>query len=350
MKYFLFLVFAYANLSYAQEFSMAFESKESSTKYFQLRNYLKLIRAKNICSGNQYPHIKQDWKCRSVGRGMNKCAADFVCRNPFTMNAYEFDVRATVTKLREIPVPNEKVKAIISKKIAEKYLNTEARIDFPQKEVVVHPGSFEPQKLSVRKSKVEVIETPKEVKEENVFYIADPNQGQDPELADLREDALEKRALMREEDEEGSWAKKFSFKNASFSYLSVSDDDGNSFSSFNGAWTPYYWHTKNIAIRGELGLHSYKFQTIQGEEDSFWVTSFMGFFHYRMQNFYAELGLGMEKFNSDEGGNYSVLSFGGGYYFKEKMLRYMDRVFISYNSISSEIPAKELRLGMGFAF
>lgn len=347
MKSFLLLAFVFATHSYSQEFSMAFESKEESVKYFQLRNYLKIIRTKNICTGAQYPHIKQDWKCRSVSKGMSKCAADFVCRNPFTKNAYEFDVRATVTKMKELPIPNEKVKAIVSKKIADRYLNTESRIKYPEKKVS-HPGSFSAQKLAV--NKVEVVETSRELKEENVFYIPDPNKGRDPELISLREDAIEKRALMREEKPQGSWAEKFSLKNASFSYLSVSDDDGNSFTSFNGAWTPYYWHTKNIALRGEFGFHNYKFQTALGEEDSFWVTGLFGFFHYRMQNFYAELGLGMEKFNSEAGGSYSVLSFGGGYYFKEKVLRYMDRIFISYNSISSEVPVKELRVGVGFVF
>ncbi|EQC44512.1 hypothetical protein M899_2484 [Bacteriovorax sp. BSW11_IV] len=347
MKYFLLFSILFPAVNFAQEFSLAFESKSQSVKYFQLRSYLKIIRAKNICEGSFYPHIMQDWKCREVAKNMQKCAADFVCRAPFTKNAYEFDVRSTVVKMKELPTPNEKVKTIVSKKSSEKYLLSDTRIKYPE-EKIEHPGSFAPQVLKT--SKVEVVQTKKEEKEENLFYLPDPNEERDPELVSLREDAVEKRELMRQEKVEGSWDQKFNLKNFSFSYLSVSDDDSNSFTSFNGAWTPYYWHTKNLALRGELGLHSYQFETLNGEKDSFWVTSFFGYGHYRINNFYAELGLGLEKFNSDEGGSYSVLSMGGGYYFKNKLLSYIDRVFINYNSISSEIPAKELRIGFGIVF
>ncbi|MDD0853657.1 hypothetical protein HBN50_11155 [Halobacteriovorax sp. GB3] len=362
--------------SYAREFSLAFEAKKDEVEYFQVRNEIKLLRSKKVCPDAQYAQIKRTWECRKVTKELLKCAADFICEYPMSKNAKSFDMRRLLAKMMSLPVGSSKVKTLVSANKSSTFLGNLERIDF-SKTKDEQKGTFGPQELRVQKIVVE--ESEKEKRKENVFYLDDGKEkttslekfaeenfvkkeetisedevqvdlnslmgSQEEPAKDIFKEAEQVKKASKEKESKNEKSN-FDFLNFTASYIQIYDGV-TSLSSMDGAWTPFYWFSEQIGLRGRFGLHQFEIELSATEKERFNVIDMSAFFIFRLDHLYLEAGYGMQKWSSTISASPSVFSLGAGYYFTKPLLGYVDRLIFNYNSVSSDEGANEILLGFG---
>lgn len=353
-----------------EQFSVVVEGTRSHLDYIKARSELTVARSTKFCRGSKMPKSVGEWSCKNTAPRMSNCVLEYKCQY---VNK-KFNRLSESKRLRSNlkAIPHLKSKYTISllykdkKQILEEIDNQAPSLP-PSKKVVA--SNFSAQQLKSSKPKPKIKIRKKQIKKDKNRASSlkkkvtkkkiDTSKEDLEELSFLKEseekNTLEAEAvspLKKEKDDEGSqFETKVQLKNFALSYISISDSEETSLTTFGLAWTPHIWFTKHFGIRGHFGFHSYEtVETDLVESQSFLIYDIAAYGQYLFTNLYFEVGYGTQKWNLEGAESVSSLSFGTGYLFDEKILYVLDRVSLEMSSLSNEVSTKELKLSIGASF
>jgi len=388
----IFLIFSSSSLarrSKVQDFWVSFQGLRKELSLKQKKAELKLLKGYKQCQGELIVEKKTTWTCLAIGPELFKCKAKYGCNYVTRVKNHKSQeklIRKTIAKIR---YKVGKFNVVVSDKEPEFRKGQRSRKK--EKLVVVKrrvlnankDRTFKPQVLSsgikVRKKKVQTKKTKRRklITTKNEVLVVEED-----ELSDL--DALKENfdfSKSRKRKKKGDWriqdegitdegeptffvkptiyTDDYLYKSeivlASFgtSWLIAKDSSGNGLSTIDLAWTPYFWLASWVGFRGHLGGHFFSTTKISEgipKEETFLITELSLYADLRYKNVYVEIGSGVQNWNDEAGGSFGLFSMGLGYTFVHKKLKYIDRVFFSYNTVATEQDYQELKLGLGMSF
>lgn len=404
MLRFVLIYFLIMSATFAQNakgiFSIVVEGNRSELNYIKKRSELTMARSTKFCRGMKMPKAVGSWSCKKTKPRVSSCVLEYKCH--FVNKKFNrlSETRRIKRKLKGLPKSRSKYKITLISKEKKEVVKQLGATGFVTKSAMKSKGtsaSFGSQKLaasskrypnlkkksptkakrSMKKSsrskmkakKAKLTELEKEELEELNFLTDDgeeeamtqSNETQEGEeewvleKVTKRDGKKEYQVYKKDEKYKGMAKTKRGERNDwlsfAFSYVAVSDSFSNSLSTFDVAWTPHMWFKNNWGIRGHLGVHQFKTsETASVASQTFLVYDIGAFGLYRLDNFFFELGFGMQKWNDTVAESYSTLTFGGGYYFEYYKLGFIDRIQGSYTSVGNTAANKELKLSIGASF
>jgi len=200
-----------------------------------------------------------------------------------------------------------------------------------------------------------------EVQEDPLDFLADDETEQlnetqedpldflsDNESEDL--DSIVPDAVASESDQgsEESSAVRSSFglewKKISTSWVSSTDQFGDSLSQFNIAWTPEFIFTKNWSLKGQLGGHVYETLTVEGLESFFVIDTFAHLQFSFWENWQVNAGVGIQQWNTVQPQSLSGIAIGVS---RRVDWSFLERIYFQEVSLVGEddVSVSELRIG-----
>jgi hypothetical protein len=368
-----------------QNFWASFSGHRHELSAKQKKTELKLLKGYAPCQGQLIVKKRSKWKCEIVSPDFFKCKANYSCKYVTRIFNHTSEASRIKRVLRKIKNKVPRFNIVVTDK--EPIFKKKESGELPEKEIVAkrkfdvnRDRSFLPQRLagfSIKKKpkktrkklisskeKIEELELAdnemsdlealkedlefekaKRIKKEDVWSVTDSSVSDDGEVTYIvkptkyTDDFLYKSELV--------------LKSFGTSWLVAKDSSGNALSTFDFAWTPYYWKSSWLGFRGHFGGHLFATNRVvesEPKEETFLITEFSGYVDLRYKSIYLEMGVGFQKWLDETGGTYSVFSLGGGYSFVHRKFKYIDRVLFSYNTISTEDSYQEVKFGIGLTF
>jgi hypothetical protein len=370
-------------------FSIVVEGKRSDLAYIKKRSELAMARSTKYCRGSKMPKAKSSWSCKKSAPRVSSCVLEYKCQFVNKKFSRLSETRRIRAELKSIPKSKSKYKITLIHKdrkevmkqlgggkfVAQKpksktksygtqYLAAGAAASGKPKTITSgNPvAKTKKSKPKTKKSRAKSIEKEEldalsQVKEDD--FLVDTETPKEEEWVfekiEKTDGSKEFQVYKKEDKNKGKSSTPTGKRNqwASFalSYVSVSDSLENSLATFDAAWTPFMWFSNSLGLRGQLGVHQFKLgETATTEEETFLIYDIGAFGTYRLGNFFAELGLGMQIWNNSNGDSFNTFTLGGGYIFEYYKLKFIDRIQAGFSSVSNDISTKEFRVSVGISF
>jgi hypothetical protein len=346
-------------------FNVRLSSPKDKVEVLQRRAELAMARSVDYCRGATMPMPESQWNCRDAAGEMQICDIGYFCRLTSRSFNRVTETRRLIALLKALPVDNSKLALTVE--------NPWEKLEKMQAKEKAAEAAAVAKKTTVRRDTGpaygEVALPWEELKDSALGKIQEiPNVEQD--LADLE---AEERALgepekaprqVKEEEtteaappeaqapvaESSNERKRTDWMAFSLLYIQVAADVGASVTTFGGEWAPRIRFGENIALRGQLGLHSLETEVL-GVKDSFFVYDLGAFIEYRLfWSLYFEIGGGFQKWSDDTGDMNSAMTVGMGWRFDYQEKRLLDRIFVSLTSVGNDAGNSEMHAGIGLTF
>ena len=140
--------------------------------------------------------------------------------------------------------------------------------------------------------------------------------------------------------------------NFSLSYKSLSDNTDDTVGTGNLSWAPQYIFHPHWAVKMDFGVQFYTISAVDQlgttlETTTFPVIPLLFYVDYLNDIFFLEAGLGAQFWWEERLGSYFAWSIGFGYRFPVT-IPFFDRLFFSYNNVSTNTGIQEFQLGLAF--
>lgn len=382
---FVLIYFLISQVTFAQNakgvFSIVVEGKRSDLTYIKKRSELAMARSTQYCRGSKMPKAQGSWSCKKSSSRVSRCVLEYKCSFVNKKFSRISETRRIRASLKSIPKTNSKYSITLVHEDKKEVMKQLGGGKFVVESLKASSSKYGTQTLSSssknvtsasstqrKSSKAKSTKTKnvKQLEREELEELSAINE--DDFLVDTQEEekwifeekkktdgTQEYQVYKKSDKDKGKTLTPTGERNqwASFalSYISVSDALDNSLATFDVAWTPFLWYSNSWALRGQLGVHQFKLsETDVSEEESFLIYDIAGFGVYRAGSFFAELGLGIQKWNNSTGDSFNTLTLGGGYIFEYYKLKFIDRIQAGFTSVSNDISTKEFRFSVGFSF
>ncbi|WP_157765779.1 hypothetical protein [Halobacteriovorax marinus] len=354
--------------NYKGSFYLEVEGTRSQLGYIKTSGELTMARSTRLCRGMKMPKPKGEWSCKSSAPRVSACRLEYSCHFLNKNFNRVTESRRLRTKLKSIPhlkasytialIQNDQ-KKILKKVDGSKVVAAAASTSRVAKAKKVRKPTPQRVRAKAQRSKrVVKKETINKSKQEDLEEVAFLKEDDSKKLLSQSEESLEEVVEQSENSsKKESRAKQVTskreneFLDFSLSYISISDDQDNSLTTFGLAWTPHYFFSNSIGLRGEVGFHSYKTpETELLASESFLIYDLGLYASYNFTNIYIEAGFGLQMWNGEGAENANFMAFGGGYRFDETKLYLIDRISFAMSSLSNDIGTKELKFSIGSSF
>lgn len=341
----------------ATTFKLEVKGDKNSIEYYQTKAQWQLMKGDKTCRGFYLPRPKSKWKCTDNNNQKN-CVREFECSLSNKSYNRKNEINRLASELKKFKSHSGTAKAVVKTQSTKLIADNKPA---PKKKEIV-----EVTKSSVQKTdkKLAVQQQRNEIERFETFSEQEDLKQMQTIKMEPKYVVEEKRSLdgrtaifnirPKEEDENVDGARS-PFLPMAFSgaMTKVSDQNTNSLSTTDIAWTPRYRFKNNWGLKGNVGGHYIKSNVgdVADESETFLVMDFSLVAEYFLtENLYFDFGMGIQKWNSTTGGAFSTMSFGGGYQFDFHKIKLIDRIFANYNSVGNEDKNKELKIGIGISF
>jgi hypothetical protein len=310
---------------------------------------LSMARDVRYCRGAMMPKPQGPWSCETV-QNMNRCERTYVCAR----------IHQNFNRLTE----TKRLVAVVRSNPAQRAPSFSVS---PPPPALVESRVKPPDDMRMVESEVErpVLEKAPELRKTTRATPQATQSGRsnlvtgevDLDEAIYDEDDQELMAMLEEvaPRAEQPFSEEFlsAFSWASFmlSMNSISNQFDSALTTVNFAWTPrYHFSSAQWSVRAHLGGHLYE-PSVDDNPESFIVLETLGLAQYRLNNYFLlEAGLGQQYWNVDAGSSFFTWSLGAALSPVRPWFSFIDRLGLSYQSISNEESSREFRLSLGVSF
>lgn len=354
-----------------------------------------IARESYYCRGAKFPKLSGEPECKRVGPDSEKCSFSFSCQTVkpgqtriSNSSLYPLSDRG-LKSLRKMQVTVNGRKVRFAKKLkaidghyedknqamAPVEENTKAQ-QFKDELVTAGYKSFEELEKSIVERQFERLDVEQNLGDEEILGVElteeiTEKEDLEAELFALREEEITQKELEdKEESEAIAKEKRIAAARArrrkeeskplveaefgiyllglSYSLVTTASDVGSVAQSGDIAWSPVLKLSHNWAVRGHFGMHTISSLISEtGLEETFSVYDYgLNLEYTLLRQIYADMGLGIQQWNSTEGGSFTTVSFGAGYRFLKSKLWVIDQLFFNYTTVSNTEANRELRFGL----
>lgn len=369
MRLHVFFIFILLSLSswaqaphYQKPFGLKIQGLRSQIEALKVKAQLQAARDTRYCRGANIPVPKGEWECEKPGPGVERCEIEYRCARIRANLSRLTETRRLLAKSREVggvtgeheiefyPEPNlpkvadlkfspgpsraKNTREVRPSEVVEKKMPDRSAVTQAEK------GKSDPDEV---KSSSELIEQ----REQERSRLAREDQ---QDFESLMQEAPKREETKADQSSNSTLSSmELMWKKVSASYVSSTNEFEESQSQINLAWTPELRLTKSWSLQGQLGGHSYKVLTLEGEESFFVIDTFAHLNFSFWEKWQVSAGIGMQKWNSEESQSLTGLALGAS---RSIDWGYLDRVYVQRVSLSGDQDASisELRFGVTLSF
>jgi hypothetical protein len=338
-----------------EPFQVRFETRVQNLETTQAQADLAMARDVRYCRGAMMPKPQGPWRCQSE-QGTHRCERTFACARIHQEFNRLTETKKLVAKARANP--NEAVPVFSISPPPPDLPESRVRPPDGMKMVEAPAMDEKPRVQETLQKAPELKRTPRPTPQATQRGRSNLVTGEvdldevkfdeeDQELMAMFEEAPPRADNPFSED----FLSGFSWANFMLSMNLVSNEFDGSLTTINAAWTPrYQFSFSSWSIRAHLGGHLFESSFGSGPE-RFLVIETLGFAQYRLSDYFlTEFGIGQQYWNVDAGSSYLTWSLGAAWSPVRPWLSFIDRLGVSYQSISNEDSSREFRASLGVSF
>lgn len=344
---------SWANMK--EPFQLRFEARLQNITTTQAQADLAMARDVRYCRGALMPKPQGPWKCESV-EGLERCERTYACARIHQEFNRVTETRKLISLARATPnqavpsfsvsppppePPQSRVKPPAGMKMVEAPKPVIKKTEpAPLQQAPELKRQPRPTPQATERGRSNLVTG--EVDLDEVTY-----DDEDQELMAMYQEAPS-RVDTPFSDE---FLSGFKWANFMLSMNMVTNELDGSLTTINAAWTPrYQFSFSDWSVRAHLGGHLFE-TTFGFGPERFLVVETLGFAQYRLNDYFlTEFGLGQQYWNVDAGASYLTWSLGAAWSPIKPWLSFIDRLGVSYQSISNEDASREFRVSMGVSF